>query len=261
MINLGLQPGDLVYVHTSLKSIGPINGGANTLIEAFLSVLGPNGTIAVPTHTLSYEHSGYDSPYNKTATSCLPAVGTFPDIFWRYPGAKRSGHGSHSSAAIGALCDYLTDNHDPRNALGYNSPLRRVYEKNGKILLLGVGQNRNTTVHLAESMARMPYVKLPYALEWGNCVIVEDGGNIDRFEQIEYPGCSSEFNIVNDLMGDHIKSGRIGSADSALMDAKKLVDTVIAALDANHGLLLCHDTHCCCCPRKWDLLRSQGTSS
>ena len=112
---VGLCPGDTVYVHTSLKRIGWIEGGANALIDAFVKVLGVHGTLAVPTHTLSFVDLGVP-PYDPAQTPTY--LGALPNAVRSHPSAHRSGHASHSSAAIGEHAAYLTENHDPRHALG-----------------------------------------------------------------------------------------------------------------------------------------------
>ena len=261
--NLGLKQGNIVYVHTSLKNIGPIQGGAITLIEALMDVLGPEGTFAVPTHTLCLENSDLGpAPFNKSSTSCKRIVGTFPDIVWQYPGAKRSGHGSHSSAAIGMLADYLTKDHDPCDAFGTVSPIRKLYDLGGKVLLLGVGHASNTIIHLAEQLAKMPYIKLRYVDEWGDHTVVEDdGGNISRYKQVSFGGCSARFDIADQLLGDKITRAKVGDANCALMNARELVDATIKALQADSYLLLCNNSWCKCCFRRRALLQELGIAA
>jgi len=249
--NLGVKSGDHLYIHTALKSIGDIDGGAETLIDALLTAVGEQGTIAVPTHTCSFEDAPFGTtPYDKTKTDGI--LGVFPNILWKHPQAKRSGHGSHSTAAIGKLAEYLTENHDPTHALGENSPLYRLYKSGGKILLLGVGMNRVTILHMAESMAKVPYVKLPYNASWGFDVLVNSGeAETERHVQVEFPGCSEMFPIFDDILGNKISRAKVGQAPAALMDAQELVDTAVAELKKDNSLLLCSDENCCCCaPRK-----------
>ena len=123
LIRIGLVPGDMVYVHSSMKKIGWIQGGPEALVQAFLEVLGPEGTLAVPTHTLSFPGRGAE-PFDAMSTPTV--LGLFPEIVRRYPGALRSGHASHSSAAIGAKASFLTKGHDPCHALAEQSPLYRL---------------------------------------------------------------------------------------------------------------------------------------
>jgi len=248
--NMGLQKGDTVYIHTSLKSMGVIDGGASTFIDSILAAVGEEGTFAVPTHTLSFEKANFGTtPYEKSSTSCKAFVGVFPEIVFNHPKAKRSGHGSHSSAAIGARAEYLTSDHDPTHAMGKSSPLYKLYESNGKILLVGTGFNRCTIIHMAESMAKVPYVKLQYDASWGDIVIVKNNdGSLQAYKQIEFPGCSEKFKILEAKLNDKIKRAFVGEAPAILINARELVDTAVEMLKARNDIFLCDDKNCCCCP-------------
>ena len=147
---IGLKNGDDVYVHSSLKSIGWIEGGPASLIDAFLEVLGTEGTLLVPTHTYCFTKRGVP-PYNKHATPTV--LGAFPEAVRLHSRALRSDNGSHSSAAIGKNAEYYTASHDKAFAMGYDSPLNRLYCNHGKILLLGVTHKANTSIHLVAEQA------------------------------------------------------------------------------------------------------------
>lgn len=250
---IGIREGDMVYVHTSMKQIGWIEGGPKTLLEAFLQVLGEKGTLAVPTHTYSY---GQNPPYapGKTPTD----LGKFPETVWRDSRALRSGHASHSSAAIGANAAYLTQNHDPRHALGFDSPLHRLYRSGGRILLLGVTHTANTSLHLAESMAGVPYTKLHFDDSWGKeTYAVQPDGEVIGYVQHEYPGCSSAFDRIAPLLSpEACTKGKIGAADAMLLDARVLIDTTVSILHQTPDFLLCDNVHCTCCPNRRRMLQS-----
>lgn len=250
---LGLDRGDMVYVHTSMGRIGWIEGDAQSLIEAFLEVLGPEGTLAAPTHTLSFPGRAAP-PYRPAETPTV--LGRFPEAVRRYPGALRSGHASHSSAAIGARAAFLTENHDPANALAYHSPLHRLSRSGGKTLLLGVDHRANTAIHLAESLARLPYVLLPYDASWGSETLTAlPDGSVRRDRQTEYPGCSEQFwRLEADfLRAGIVRRGRVGEAQAQLLDTGRMVELARQALLRQPELLLCRDESCPCCParRKW----------
>lgn len=251
---LGLECGDMVYVHTSMKAIGWVDGGTEALIGAFLAVLGEEGTLVVPTHTLSFPGRGA-APYD---SACTPTVlGAFPDAVWRHPGALRSGHGSHSSAAIGRDAAYLTENHDPTHALGKHSPLYRLWEKGGKILLLGVTHTANTTVHLGESLAKVPYLTAHYDASWGDTVYrLAPDGSVEVHRQVEFPGCSDNFEQLETLLEarGQIRLGFVGEAPSRLMSSRDLAAAVREVLAENPGALLCDKPDCPCCPTRKKML-------
>lgn len=248
---LGPKAGDTVYVHTSMKQIGWLAHGAETLIDAFTDVLTEEGTLCVPTHTLSFNES---APYDPTETAT--ALGAFPDALWRDARALRSGHASHSSAAIGSKAAWLTDNHDPTHALGYDSPLHRLYRAEGRILLIGVTFRACTALHLAESLSGAPYTKLHYDASWGSRVFKRSpDGTISAYTQVEFPGCSSGFDrIMPHLPEGCIHTGKIGAADSILVDAAPLIDTAIRLLKENPSFFLCTSEKCPCCPPRHALL-------
>ena len=253
--NIGVKKGDIIYVHSSLKSIGWLENGPDTLTEAFLSVLGDEGTLAVPTHTLSFVDIGAP-PYEPDKTPSL--LGTYPNAVWQHPLAKRSGHASHSSAAIGSKAAYLTENHDPTNALGYDSPIYRMVRSGGKILLIGVTHINNTTVHLAESLAA-PYCGINYDQSWGEYLHTKlPDGTVVKHKQSEFPGCSGGFNIIDEVLANKnlIKYGKIGNSDSRLVDANGMIETVTAIIRAQYDILLCKNPNCSSCPPRIKLLNN-----
>ena len=251
---LGLKPGNMVYAHTSLKRIGWLESGPDTLTDAFLDVLGPDGTLAAPTHTLSFTGIGGE-PYRADRTPSV--LGAYPNALWRTPGALRSGHGSHSSAALGRQAAFLTENHDPNNALGYDSPLHRLYRSGGKVLLAGVTHRANTMLHLAESISGMPYVRLHYDAAWGPDVQIERmDGVVEAVNQAEFPGCCSRFDLIEGFLwrGGLVSYGKLGGADAQLVDAAGLVDTAMEILQQKNDFFLCMDGSCPCCPARRALL-------
>lgn len=255
---IGLGEGDAVYVHSSLKMVGWIDGGIGTLVDAFMDALGRDGTLAVPTHTYSYAGRGAP-PYDPVTSEST--TGVFPETVRTRPDALRSGHASHSSAAIGARAKYLTENHDPADALGTESPLRRLYEINGKVLLIGVTQSSNTILHLAEMLSGVPYTKLHYDASWGDAThAVTPGGGIVRTAQVRYPGCSGNFNVMNEylLEAGAMRTGIIGQADSYLMDARPTVEKAVALINGRPDFLLCGWSRCPCCPPRRALLKNLG---
>jgi aminoglycoside 3-N-acetyltransferase len=256
---LGLRPGDTVYAHTSLKSIGWIDGGPEALIGAFLDVMGDRGTLCVPTHTLCF--AGYTQEIYSAETT--PTVlGAFPEAVRRHPRALRSGHASHSSAAIGWRAAAIVENHDPSHALGYDSPLHRIYRLGGRVLLIGVGHGANTSIHLAESMAGVGYTQLHYCADWGSETrAAGPGGAVLRFAQREYPGCSGSFPMLDGLFKERgiSDSGQIGNAPSQLLDMAAMVDITVDLLRRDPGMLLCANESCPCCPaRRAYLLGRRG---
>ena len=252
---IGLTKGDMVYVHASLRAVGAIDGGADTLIDAILAVLGPDGTLAVPTHTLSYP--GFGQPPFTPGLRTIVDIGTFPELVRQRPGILRSGHASHATAAIGKHAKTLTENHDPCVAVGVGAPLHKLWQMNGKILLLGVTHKTNTSIHLAESLAKVPYRFLHYDASWGTATYEQlPDGTILKHEQAEFPGCGSQFNKVQPLLEakGNVNVGQIGNATCYLMKSQDLVAAAIALLEEDNTVFLCDNANCSCCPPRWEFM-------
>lgn len=169
---VGICPGQTVMVHTSLSSLGFVCGGAQTVIEALLECVGENGTIMMPAQSwknldpetgvhweepeewwqLIREHwPAYDKEITPTNT-----MGAVAEMFRKWPGARRSDHPARSVAAWGRYAEYLTKEHDLFNIFGDGSPIGRLYELDGYVLLIGVGYDKNTSLHLADARADYP---------------------------------------------------------------------------------------------------------
>ena len=162
------------------------------------------------------------------------------------------------SAAIGKKADWLTQNHDLSNALGYNSPLHRLYREKGKILMIGVGLRAATMIHLAESLSGLAYTKLNYSENWSNATaaVAPDGTTVYA-EQSEFPGCSAFFPKIEGLLClNGINSyGKIGNADSQLIASAPMVDETVKLLKIKPEFFLCDNLGCPCCPRKKEIMR------
>lgn len=166
---IGLERGDSVIVHTSLGKIGYVCGGAQVVIEALIETVGEKGTIMMPTQSWKNldpetgvhwdaDKTDWDRirenwpAYNKAITP-TNTMGAVAEMFRSWPEAVRSDHPSRSFAAWGRNAEYLTKNHDLSDIFGDTSPIGKLYDLDGKILLIGVDYDKNTSIHLADVRA------------------------------------------------------------------------------------------------------------
>ncbi len=178
-VALGIRPGMVLIVHSSLKSLSAeVNGGAVAVVLALEQVLGTEGTLVMPTHSpqLSDPANWVAPPvpeaWWKTMRETMPAfdqaltptfrMGIIPETFRKQSGVLRSNHPDASFAAWGKHARQITENHALSPLFGEGSPLARIYDSDGWVLLLGVDHNRNTSLHLAEWRAQIQHPPMRY---------------------------------------------------------------------------------------------------
>lgn len=154
LVNIGVSSGDLLVVHSSLKSMGHVEGGAKCVIDAICDVLGEDGTLLMPTFTYSTSYA--DSFFsNKDTPSC---VGLITETFRKIDGVFRTNHPTHSVAIRGKLVKELTEGEELDDTpMGIHSPYRRIALYNAKILMLGCSLSHNSFMHALEEDANSFY--------------------------------------------------------------------------------------------------------
>jgi len=159
----GIEKGDIVLGHFALSRFGYIERGAEALIDTLLSILGPDGTLVMPTFSFSWLGR---QPYDRHKSPSK--VGTVTDRFWRRPGVLRSEHSTHSFAAIGKCASAIIENHGfIHSPLSPDGPLGRLAELDGKILLFSP-PTTNTIMHMGEYQAGLPLLNFI-------CPVVKEG--------------------------------------------------------------------------------------
>ncbi|MCF8107511.1 MAG: AAC(3) family N-acetyltransferase [Desulfohalobiaceae bacterium] len=157
LVSLGLQEGDLVCVHSSLKGFGHLVGGAMTVISAINEVIGPQGTLVMPTFnggqsTFAYVSSNPE-PFDPESTPAT--TGQLPNLFRQLPNTLRSLHPTHSVAASGPLADRITESHHlSTTPFGDETPYARLVTLKAKVLLLNT--NGNSILHRLQEMVDWP---------------------------------------------------------------------------------------------------------
>ena len=234
--DLGLSLGDVVLVHSALRQLGPVAGGAETVIDALLATVGASGTVAVPTHTWKVVSS--EQPVFHQALT--PSnVGALTNVFRRRPEALRSLHPTHSIAAIGARAQELIVDHELGDTPFLpGGPYGRLREWGGKILIIGPGLQCCTYFHGCEEWAGCGWTGefqfysitaagqlIPVKMRFGCC------NTWDQYPNLE-PGLCQ-------IGALHI--GHIGSCALHLLDAKPAADWVIARLREDPGIIFPND--------------------
>jgi len=226
ILECGVMPGAVLLVHTSFSTVGPVEGGPRGLIGALQATLGPDGTLVMPSMTDDDDH-----PFDPRRTPCL-GMGVLADTFWRTPGVLRS-DSPHAFAAIGPEAARITADHPLDVPHGLNSPVGRVYELDGQILMLGIGHDANTTIHLAEGLAGVRYRRQ-------KSVMIIQAGQPARYCYSEIDHCCDNFNLVDQWLdaekGQH--RGRIGYGEARLTGSRNVVATVTSRLRANETVFL-----------------------
>jgi aminoglycoside 3-N-acetyltransferase len=243
--NLGLSDGVSLVVHSSLSSLGNVDGGAGAVIDALLRVIGQTGTLVMPTFT--FPPQPLFEPYSTPSS-----MGLIPETFRRRKGALRSIHPTHSVAALGPLAEYLVDGHPGATALGVDSPLHRLAQCDGFVLLLGVRHSSNAMIHVGEAVARVAYLDLPYSDAFAVPLDVRlPNGQTLTIPPKENPGCSVNFNVIEEPLRRRgaIRNGVIARAESQLVRAMDVIEAVAELTADDPAALLCDVEWCPFCPR------------
>lgn len=235
LVALGLEAGDTVMVHASFREVGWTVGGAVSVIRAFLDLLGPDGTLAMPCETpfvsdpAEWEDPRIRPEWFETIREHLPVfdsattpttMGAIAEAFRTFPGTQRSDHPLVSVCARGPAAPEILAEHSLEFGEGARTPFEQLYVQGAKTLLLGVGFNRCTSLHYAEFLAPNRRTKRTRVPVWqdGRRMWVEhadmasDGGRL-------FPKAGASFRATG-----AVREGQVGSAPSLLFSTRELVD-------------------------------------
>ena len=221
---LGLEKGDTVFIHSSFKSLGEVEGGAGTVISALEHVLGQDGLILMPSFNLLPDHEQRTSSWDIENTPST--VGWLTEFFRLMPKTFRSDHYSHSVAARGHnakrfVADHLSEegykspwDHPPwGKTYGTNSPMFRAYMSNGKLLMLGVDYNSSTYIHLVE------------VIYWNKRLELDGEAN---FIGLNRPKLGEFWDELGELNRD-----LVCNSECRLFSIKSYVDTLLKEVEEN----------------------------
>ncbi len=232
---LGLNPGMTLMVHSALGQVGYTVGGPAALISAMQEVLGGGGTLVMPCESPqlldpdTYQDPRAEAGWYDTIREHLPVfdsrttpttLGAVPEAFRTWPRTLRSNHPLVSVCANGKLANEITAEHSLPFGEGPNTPFEKLYDLDAHTLLLGVGFNRCTSLHYAESLTpnrRTTTHRYP-VIEAGKRVWVEspDMANDDG---VHFPVVGERF-----VATGKVAKGQVGNADALLFRTRELVD-------------------------------------
>jgi len=175
--------------------------------------------------------SDHDNPFDLETTPC-PDMGVVAETFWRSPGVLRS-DSPHAFAAIGPHAEQITAPHPIDVPHGLGSPVGRAYALGTHVLLLGVGHDANTTIHLAENLAGVRYRREKYV------TILKDGKPV-RFEYREIDHCCQNFALVDRWLDDNRfqRHGTVGHGEARLVRSRDIVKVVTERLRTEETVFL-----------------------
>jgi aminoglycoside 3-N-acetyltransferase len=227
LLSLGIRPGGVLLVHSSLRSLGPVEGGAEAVIAALLDALGPEGTLLMP--ALSYATVGPRNPhFDVLATpSC---VGALAEAFRTRAGTLRSVHPTHSVSGFGCQArDLLAGQELDDTPCGPRSAFARLPQVGGQILFLGCGLRPNTSMHAVEECVRPPYLfgdTVDYTLRFAD-------GSPGRMKVTghNFNGFSQRYDRISALLNaPALRQGKALQAGCFLVDAAAMWEAALPAL-------------------------------
>jgi aminoglycoside 3-N-acetyltransferase len=239
LASLGLDGGSDAIVHASLSSFGYVQGGAPAVIDALRAstrtVVAPAFTyycLAWPRSLRQVDwplHPAPDGPAFTPGSPVSPDIGRVPQTLLDTYGAPRSNHPALSFAALGPSShDILvaqTNDHP-------YAPIGALYRLDGHIVLLGVDQRSNTTIHYGEYLAGRPlldrYATGPHGLT-----------------HTYFPNCSAGFNALEPQISS-LRTTQVGRAIVTVMRVRDVVESTIRVLRKDPEALLCHYANCRC---------------
>lgn len=242
---MGARRDSVVLIHSSLRAIGETEGRGEGLLEAFIEYFtAEGGLLCIPTHTWAY--LGDPDKITLDLIDNPTCIGTLPTLAAKHPQAIRSLHPTHSMAVFGdekAVCAFVAGEEAQTTPAHPSGCYGKIFDRNGSILLIGIGHERNTFLHCVEEMLEVPnrLAAEPKAAT----VRLRDGRIETRLMHpheavgigdvsLRYPKFDDAFRYY-----DCITDGKIGNADAMLCSARgmKAVMEQIYMKNAREDLL------------------------
>ena len=243
----GVPAGSLLHLKVSMKAIGKIEGGAQTLLDALLKVVGAEGTLVIDSFISSYPLPLNEEDAKKISTEDSPSyAGALANVMIQHPKAVRSKHPIQKFTAIGKLAHELMDNHLPQSG-GYE-----VLDRMAQMGALNLSVGRNTvgvgTTHVAIEKCGFSKKESLRGVNY-----LTSDGKIELFQVNWSGGCGRGFPKFIPLYEEagFLKRIKLGSADAVLTDMAGTLAVEIQQLKQDPTFFFCDDPTCKDCRLNW----------
>lgn len=254
---LGLRPGLAVMVHSAMSSLGWVVGGSQTVVEALLECLGPDGTLCaqagwedVPFGLAEWPATwqrAYEAelpPFDPALSAAAPYEGRIAERLRTWPGACRSANPATGIAAVGRRAAELTASHRLDDSFGAGTPYSRLVDAGAVVLLLGAPLHAISLLHHAEAIAHAPKRWTTYRLpllrdgasRWVRITEIDVWRGVFSYERLS--GCVER--PLATLAAAALAAGtgrrdRVGAAEAHLFAARDLTAFAVEWLEARFG--------------------------
>lgn len=255
--DIGVCSGDNLVVHSSLRSLGRISGGADVVVDALLSVIGRSGNLVVPTFNYSRPAPEPYFDINRTPSRC----GVLTEVVRLRAESIRSMHPTHSVSVIGPDAAEITVDHFKHRAFGIGSPIDRLaHNFNGKILLLGVNHTSNSTIHLAEEYVGLPKDKCN--VDGPKVKVFMPDKSVSEFTVDSSASCSLGFGSIEFLLRKKsaIRDAKFFNCYMQLMNSRLLIEIAVDFLKVCPTGLFCNSLFCPTCTPLKEIVKSNKLS-
>lgn len=233
---LGVSKSDVIVAHVRMSALGWVAGGAQAVVMGLLKSVGDMGTVVMPAHSGANSDpgqwanppvpEGWWEPIRQSMPAFDPlrtptrGIGSVAELFRTWPGAHRSSHHSCSFSAIGRFAEIITSSHRAFQPFGEDSALAKAYELDAKVVLIGIGHERNSSMHLGE--ARSGAVP---AIRQGGSVMVDGARRWVWYDDLEMDSDRfPEIGAAFEAEGGKVAHGFVCQADSMLLRQREIVD-------------------------------------
>lgn len=234
---LGVKAGDSIMVHSSIKSMGWIAGGAKAVVDALLETITPQGTIVMAAQSAENSEPSYwmlppvPGDWHEPIRQQMPAydphltplrgMGKIAECFHRHPKTIRSYHPVHSFMAWGKHAEEWMKEHPLEDSFGMGSPLGAFLNENVKVLLIGVGYDSCTALHLSENM-----LESKTFMNQGAAMLVDGKRQWIEYQSLDvdsdrFPEIGEAFEKANP---EDFYVGKLGQADCRIIQMKPLIE-------------------------------------